>query len=257
MDNLIASLDLLASLRRVIDEQQQSDHLQAHGFDPAYRLLLTGPPGTGKTMTAAVLAYELDLPLFTVRPDTLFSGYMGKTAKKLQQVFDVVASHRAVYLFDEFDALGAGGIADGGSDVGEARRIVNSLLMFIESVAPVSVVIAATNHPTILDRAMFRRFDLRINYTLPTKVQAIALLADRLGGLSQEIAWSQVGQKLTNPPADKLSQAELVKAAEPAAKTALLNCGGDVSTSALIETLTARAAALPPHQLDMFEHEPT
>ena len=124
---------------------------------PPHRILLEGPPGTDKTMTTAVLAHELDLPLLTIRLDALLSKYLGETASKLRVLFDPAASQRAVYLFDEFDALGGD---RAGNDVGEARRILNSFLLFLESAGPQSIVVAPTNHKSILDRALFRRFDL-------------------------------------------------------------------------------------------------
>ena len=132
---------------------------------PPHRILLEGPPGTGKTMTTAVLAHELDLPLLTIRLDALLSKYLGETASKLRVLFDPAASQRAVYLFDEFDALGGD---RAGNDVGEARRILNSFLLFLESAGPQSIVVAPTNHKSILDRALFRRFDLVLNYRLPS-----------------------------------------------------------------------------------------
>ena len=143
--------ELREQLKQVIAEQRQRKRLLEHGFDPTHRLLLEGPPGTGKTMTAAVLAHELSLPMFTVRLDSLLSKYMGETAGKLRQVFDAVSRRRGVYLFDEFDALGGD---RSGNDVGEARRILNSFLVFLEQASTESIVIAATNHPSILDRAL-------------------------------------------------------------------------------------------------------
>ncbi len=114
-------------------------------------------------MTAALLAHELSVPLLTIRLDSLMSKFMGETASKLRTVFDAVAEQRAVYLFDEFDALGGD---RSGNDVGEARRILNSFLVFLEQAGPDSIVVAATNHRSILDRALFRRFDVVITYQL-------------------------------------------------------------------------------------------
>ena len=136
-----------------------------HGLSPRRKLLLTGPPGTGKTMTASVLAGELGLPLFQVRLDGLITKFMGETAAKLRQIFDATSRTRGVYFFDEFDAIGSQrGIPN---DVGEIRRVLNSFLQMIEQDRSHSLVVAATNHPTILDSALFRRFDDILHYELP------------------------------------------------------------------------------------------
>ena len=199
---------------------------------PAHRILLEGPPGTGKTMTAAVLAHELDLPLLTIRLDALLSKYLGETASKLRILFDSAASQRAVYLFDEFDALGGD---RAGNDVGEARRILNSFLLFLESAGPQSIVVAPTNHKSILDRALFRRFDVVLNYRLPSSEEAVAVLKARLGPLGIGVDWKPI-----RTVSDGMSHAELVKAAETAAKRSLLSGEERVATATLVEALQER-----------------
>jgi SpoVK/Ycf46/Vps4 family AAA+-type ATPase len=216
----------------VIAEQRKRHMLMEQGFDPAHRLLLEGPPGTGKTMTAAALAHELDLPLLTVRLDALFSKYLGETGSKLRLLFDAVATQRAVYLFDEFDALGGD---RAGNDVGEARRILNSFLVFLEQASAESVVIAATNHRHILDKALFRRFDLVVRYGHPTTDEAIEVLKGRLGPMARRVDWSAVGDEVKG-----YSQAELVQRAEAAAKRALLNGAKSVQTGLLLAALQER-----------------
>ena len=230
--DLVAAEDLKDSIRQVITEQRQRHELAKRGFDPVYRLLLAGPPGTGKTMTASILARELDLPLLTIRLDSVMSKYMGETAAKLRLLFDASADRRAVYLFDEFDALG--GNRDG-NDVGEARRILNSFLLFLESTGPESVLVAATNHRTILDRALFRRFDLVLTYCLPTPDEAVRVMDQRLGPLGQIVSWNIVREHC-----GELSQAELVKAAEAAAKRSLLAGEQRVATETLVVALRER-----------------
>ena len=131
--DLIGPEELLDLVREVITEQRQRNLLKQKGFAPIHRLLLAGPPGTGKTLTAQVLAHELSLPLLTVRLDSLMSKFLGETASKLRLLFDAAAEQRAVYLFDEFDALGG---ERTGNDVGEARRILNSFLIFLEQASP-------------------------------------------------------------------------------------------------------------------------
>lgn len=232
--DLVVSDDLLASLRRVLDEQRQRARLLSHGFTPVHRLLLEGPPGTGKTMTAAVLARELSLPLFTVRLDGLLSKYMGETASKLRLVFDEAAKRRGVYLFDEFDALGGD---RAGNDVGEARRILNSFLIFLEQAGPESIVVAATNHRAILDRALFRRFDLVLTYQLPEGHQVRAVLRGRLGTMVKGMRWEKV-----DAAAQGLSHADLVEAAATAAKGVLMRDQTTVSAEGLVAALGERRA---------------
>ena len=233
--DLVAPPELLTRLTQVLAEQRQRKALLDHGFAPAHRLLLEGPPGTGKTMTAAVLAREMSLPLFTVRLDSLLSKFMGETASKLRVVFDAVAEQRGVYLFDEFDALGGG---RSGNDVGEARRILNSFLVFLEQSSPESIVIAATNHRTILDRALFRRFDVVLTYSMPDAKQAGAVVRGRLGSLAKGIRWQGVAKN-----AEGLSHADLVKAAEAAAKSVLMRGETQVTAEDLSAALQTRRAA--------------
>ncbi len=138
-------------LKRIIREQRQAAEILAHGLSPRRKLLLMGPPDTGKTMTPSVLAGELGLPLFQVRLDGLITKYMGETAAKLRQIFEATDRTRGIYFFDEFDAIGSQrGLAN---DVGEIRRILNSFLQMIEHDESHSLIVAATNHPEILDSA--------------------------------------------------------------------------------------------------------
>lgn len=235
MRDLVVDPGLRAALEEVISEQRQRHALMEQGFDPVHRLLLEGPPGTGKTMTAAVLAHELDLPLLTIRLDALLSKFLGDTASRLRVLFESVDVQRAVYLFDEVDAL-AGDRA--GNDVGEARRILNSFLLFLDNAGSESIVVAATNHKTILDRALFRRFDLVLSYQLPSRDEAVVMLKARLGPLAKRINWKSVNQVV-----EGMSHAELVKAAETAAKRSLLSSESGVTTAVLMEALRARGTS--------------
>ncbi len=154
---------------RILDEQKQIEKLRQHNLFPRKKLLLTGPPGCGKTMTARVLSNELGIPLFVIRLDGLISRYMGESIAKLRLVFDTMKEFRAVYLFDEFDSIGT--TRNQGNDVGEIKRVLNSFLLQIEKDESNSLIIAATNMPENLDEALFRRFDDIINYPLPTEEQ--------------------------------------------------------------------------------------
>jgi SpoVK/Ycf46/Vps4 family AAA+-type ATPase len=233
--DLVGPQPLKDAVARVLHEQRQRQVLLQHGYTPAHRLLLEGPPGTGKTMTAAVIAHELSLPLLTVRLDSLLSKYLGETASKLRTVFDAAAAQRAVYLFDEFDALGG---HRSGNDVGEARRILNSFLIFLEQTSAESIVVAATNHRSILDHALFRRFDVVIKYDLPDTAHASEVMRVRLGPMGRGIRWISVSQE-----ASGLSHAELVKAAETAAKQVILRGDQRVTAADLKDALQGRRAA--------------
>lgn len=154
---------------RILDEQKQIEKLRQHNLFPRKKLLLTGPPGCGKTMTAKVLSNELGIPLFVIRLDGLISRYMGESIAKLRLVFDTMKEFRAVYLFDEFDSIGT--TRNHGNDIGEIKRVLNSFLLQIEKDESNSLIVAATNMPENLDEALFRRFDDIINYPLPTEKQ--------------------------------------------------------------------------------------
>lgn len=234
LKELVLPLDLAAQVARILTEQRQRKSLLDHGFQPAHRLLFEGPPGTGKTMTAAVLAHELSLPLLTIRLDSLMSKFMGETASKLRVLFDAAEQQRAVYLFDEFDALGGD---RAGNDVGEARRILNSFLVFLENSSSESLIIAATNHRAILDRALFRRFDMVLDYALPDAKQGAAVMRARLAGMARGVRWARLAVAM-----EGLSHADLVRAAEAAAKTVILKGGTQVTEVDIREALVDRRA---------------
>ena len=206
-----------ARLTRIVREQHARHKLQEFGLEPRRKLLLIGPPGTGKTMTAGVLAGELHLPLFVIRLDSLITKFMGETAAKLRLVFDAMSSSRGVYLFDEFDSIGAQRALP--NEVGEIRRVLNSFLQFIEHDASDSLILAATNHPDMLDRALFRRFDDVIQYHLPDTPAVMQALQAKLAGFAKaEIAWQHVAEKATGR-----SYADITRACEDAAKAMVLN----------------------------------
>ena len=210
--------DALADqLRRVIREQRHAGRILEHGLSPRRKLLLTGPPGTGKTLTASVLAGELGLPLLQVRLDGLITRYMGETAAKLRQIFDATGRTRGVYFFDEFDAIGSQrGLTN---DTGEIRRILNSFLQMIEQDRSHSLVVAATNHPGILDPALFRRFDDVLYYDLPDKPQIASLLKTRLGrSAAKGTRWRTLAGLAAG-----LSYAEVTHAANEVLKDALIH----------------------------------
>jgi len=224
-------------IERVLVEHRQQDRLRQHGFAPIRKLLFVGPPGTGKTLTAAVLAGELNLPLFTIQLHGLITKYMGETAGKLRLIFDAIQQTRAVYLFDEFDALG--GQRTAGNDVGEIRRVLNSFLVFVEQDDSASLIVAATNHPGLLDRALFRRFDSVVEYGVPTACIVERVMRTRLAALDT----SRLDWPVVVAAAEGFSHADIARACETAAKSSILAHSEAVETAALLEALGERRAS--------------
>lgn len=234
LGDLVLSDDLGARLKQVLLEQRQRDTLARHGLRPARRLLLIGPPGTGKTSTARVLAGELGLPLFAIRLDTIITKFMGETAAKLRLIFDALVEARGVYLFDEVDALAGDRAAS--NDVGEIRRVLNSFLQFLEEDTSESLIIAATNHPQLLDSALYRRFDTVMDFTFPDDTSAQAVIKNRLALFHiNHLSWPRV-----LAAARGLSHAEIATAAENAAKRSVLADRMRILTDDLVEALEER-----------------
>jgi len=228
---------LAERLKRVLLEQRQQKRLREHSLSPRRKLLFLGPPGSGKTMTASALAGELHLPMFTIMLEGLITKFMGETAAKLSLVFEAIRQTQGVYLFDEFDALGAH--RSQANDVGEIRRVLNSFLQLLEKDSSQSLIVAATNHPEMLDRALFRRFDDVIEYNLPDAKLAEEILRRKLAMFqTADIDWQRV-----LPETEGLSQAELVRASEEAAKKAVLGGSTRITSEALIAAVHEREAA--------------
>lgn len=234
LSDLVLPTLLVTRIREVLLEHRQRDALARYGLSPARRLLLTGPPGTGKTSTARVIAGELKLPLFAIRLDTILTKFMGETAAKLRLVFDSLAETRGVYLFDEVDALGSD--RSGQNDVGEIRRVLNSFLQFLEEDTSESIVIAATNNPQLLDNALFRRFDTTLYFAFPDDADIEAVLRNRLTAFQiGNLSWTKI-----IPAARGLSHAEITTAAEKAAKRTVLEGRACVRTEELVSALEER-----------------
>jgi len=237
LTSMILPEKLEERLKRVVAEQRQQHKLLEKGLTPRRKLLLIGPPGSGKTMTASALAGELNIPLFTVVFDSLITKFMGETASKLRLVFDAMSSTRGVYLFDEFDAIGAK--RGEKNDVGEIRRVLNSFLQFLENDESDSLIVAATNHPELLDPALFRRFDDVVRYDLPDADVTKTILQSRLSLFGTSgIVWTKIVEKAAG-----LSQGELARAADEAAKKAVLSDRMDISQIDLSASIEERQFA--------------
>lgn len=226
---LVVSEPVLNRINRILMEYRNKNKLYKNGLSNRRKILLEGNPGTGKTMTASVIAAELGLPLFTVQVDKMVTKFMGETSIRLRQIFESMSTTTGVYLFDEFDAIGADRSLD--NEVGEMRRILNSFLQFIETDVSDSIIIAATNNQKILDKALFRRFDDVIHYDLPDDDQIQRLFSLKLEGYVEKGICSQEVIKT----ARGLSHAELSLVCDDVIKESILY--GTVITQMMIVSL--------------------
>lgn len=184
IDELVLESSTFEVIENVLEEYRREDVLRSYGMMPAEKVLFFGPPGCGKTLAAEVMAYELNRPLAIVRLDSLVSSFLGETASNLRKIFDFIAKHKLVVLFDEFDALGKE--RNDGSEHGELRRIVNAVLQMMDSYDGKSMIIAATNHEQILDSAIWRRFDELVEFPVLNKRQLQNLLQLKLRGVRHD-----------------------------------------------------------------------
>nr|WP_249176119.1 ATP-binding protein [Bacillus paralicheniformis] len=234
---LVVSKDIKSRIERILLEYWQKDKLKKHGLKNRRKILLAGEPGTGKTLTASVLAGETKLPLCTIVMDKLVTKYMGETSVKLRQIFDFISSNPAVYLFDEFDTIGTERSLD--NDVGEIRRILNSFLQFIEQDNSESIIVAATNNPKLLDQALFRRFDDVIHYTLPDNDQIGRLIKNNIGRYkTKNLSLNKVVES-----AYGLSHAEISMATNDSVKEAILLDLESIDEDLLIKMIKERKDA--------------
>jgi SpoVK/Ycf46/Vps4 family AAA+-type ATPase len=197
LEDLVLSDDNLRAVKQLIEEQQRGSLLRAHGLDPRHRVLLIGPPGNGKTSLAEAIAESLALPFFIVRYEAMIGSYLGETAMRLKRVFDYARTTPCVLFFDEFDAVGKerGDI----HETGEIKRVVTSLLMQVDDLPAYTIVVAATNHSELLDRAVWRRFQLRIRLPEPT-ARDLGRYFDRfltsIEGVGRRISGAAIAKRL-------------------------------------------------------------
>lgn len=215
MTSLVLDQELKEKLDRVIKEYLKKETLSKYGLANRRKLLLYGASGTGKTMTASALAKEFNLPFFVVRTEKVVTKFMGETGQKLGRIFDFINEVPAVYLFDEFDAIGSQRGMD--NEVGEQRRILNTFLQLLERDDSDSFIIAATNSIESIDKAMFRRFDDVIEYKLPDREQRLALLREYLY-TAKDLDFSSA-----EPLFDGMSHAEIKMVCSDIFKESLLN----------------------------------
>ena len=181
--DLVLTPEVTTSIRELIEEHHRCDLLLSYNLEPRHRVLLAGPPGNGKTSLAEVIAAETMLPMYVARYEGIVSSFLGEPASRTEEVFEFVRTRRCVLFFDEFDTI-AKERADE-HETGEIKRVVSTLLLQIDRLPAHVIVVCATNHSELLDRAAWRRFQICLSVDEPTRARAIAFLeklSDRYGG---------------------------------------------------------------------------
>jgi SpoVK/Ycf46/Vps4 family AAA+-type ATPase len=221
--DIVLRPDAEETLKRVLSENRSRARLERFGVSPRRRMLFHGAPGCGKTLAAAVLAGEMGLPLMTVRFDALFSRFLGATAVQLRAIFAEMPRRPGVYLFDEFDSVAK---ARGDSqDVGEMNRVVTAFLQLVDADMSSSILVAATNHVELLDRAVFRRFDVIVPFDKPSREQIVELLDLRLSA----VGLTDDGAARLAAHAEGWSFADVARACDDAIRTMALNDRKEIS----------------------------
>lgn len=232
--DLIVSEKLEKQIENIILEFTQRAKLNQNGYNNRRKILLEGLPGTGKTLTASVLSSELKLPLYIVQTDKLISKYMGETGSKLRQIFDSISINTGVYFFDEFDSIGSDRASD--NDVKEMHRVLNLFLQFIEQDVLDSIIIAATNSGSLLDQALFRRFDDVLRFNLPTETEIKRLFELKLSKFKSK---SLIDNDIISL-AVGLCHADITKACENAIKQTILSDKKQVEQAVLKDMIQER-----------------
>ena len=246
LSDLIVSEKTYEIIKRILAEFHNRNKLKHYGMCNRKKILIEGKPGTGKpraliqmatgagkTFTASIIASELGLPLFTVQMDKLVTKFMGETSAKLRQIFDSIDNTLGVYLFDEFDAIGADRSLD--NDVGEMRRVLNAFLQFIELDSSDSIIIAATNNQQLLDQALFRRFDDVLHYSMPSLKEIEKLYLSRLSVYQKDFTPTEEMIDISK----SLSHAEIIRVCNEAIKESIL-FDKTISSSNIIELVNER-----------------
>ena len=196
--DLVLNQDILEICRELVEEHHRADLLGSYGLEPRHRILFAGPPGNGKTTLAEAIASELMYPMIVVRYENIIGSYLGETASRLQKVFEVARSRKCVIFLDEFETLGK----ERGDtrETGEIKRVVSSLLLQIDRLPSHTVVITASNHPELLDRAVWRRFQVKVQLPPPTKEQRVKFIKnfEERTGFSFKTAYPALADKLAN-----------------------------------------------------------
>lgn len=215
LDEVILPTSKRSVVKDLLNEWESKDNLIAHGLMPNNRLVVYGPPGTGKTKLAQAISNYLNIEMIYVRLDELISSYLGKTGKNIREIFDIADKEPVIIFLDEIDTIAKH--RDDGQDLGELKRVVTVLLQNIDMLSPHSILIAATNHPHMLDNAIWRRFPYRLELEQPQREERRKLLKLFLGSHSNSIDFDELAQ-LT----DGLSGSDIKELSEKTLRKALM-----------------------------------
>ena len=224
LPDVILADEVKIQIERVLTEFCYSEVLRTYNMRPLSKLLFCGPPGCGKTLTAEVIAGELDLPILYTRFDSIISSLLGQTATNLRQVFEYAAQGQWVIFFDEFDAIGKS--RDDSTEHGELKRVVNTFLQLIDSFSSDNLIIASTNHQGLIDRALWRRFDDIIYFDIPTVEQIPDIIHRKLATFRHDSL--RLNKNLLSK-LDGFSYADIERLCFDAIKEAILNHKNKIS----------------------------
>jgi SpoVK/Ycf46/Vps4 family AAA+-type ATPase len=245
LEELILPLPVTEQVKQLVEEQHRADLLRAHGMQPRHRVLLSGPPGNGKTSVAEAIAEALAVPFFTVRYDALVGSYLGETNSRLARLFEYARTTPCVLFFDEFDSIGKerGDV----HETGEIKRVVSFLLMQIDQLPSYVVTVAATNHAELLDRAVWRRYQLRLSLPQPS-LDALSVFLDRQFEAWPEPAGIEAGRlagRLGNS-----SFAEALELCQTVRRQHILSLGKHTLRDIVSEQLNLWTARVAPEEPD-------
>lgn len=252
LEDLLLPLPAQEGGRQLVEEHLRTDVLRAHGYEPRHRVLLSGPPGNGKTSYAEGIAEALGLPFFVVRYDALIGSYLGETNARLRRLFDYIRTQPSVLFFDEFDAIGK----ERGDthETGEIKRVVSFLLMQLDQLPSYVIVIAASNHAELLDRAVWRRFQLRLPFPAPDRKQIEVFLDRIISGwtTAPKLSVQKIAGRL-----GRVSYAEILDFCQNVRRRQILGLGEASIDEVLLKELELWAARVSPEALNGNRSDPT
>lgn len=236
--DMILAPEIETKILRIEKEFLARERLAHHGLKPRQKILLYGSSGCGKSMTAERIAWDLGLPFYKVRFDTIISSYLGESASNLYKLFESIEKYPCVLLLDEFDIIGKQRDLKS-NDTGEIHRLVNIVLGLLEEYSGQGILIATTNLEDMLDKALFRRFDEIIELPKPNEKEIVELLKKSFSALvlSKKISLNKYAKRM-----EGLSYALVVKIANDAAKKSIINLHNEISVEDLETALNENLA---------------